>query len=179
MTKPQAAATPNPAPTAAPQTAEAAPPPQSPTDPLATKDVAEAAKTLVQPATASVAPPLPTKFDAPPPSYVAITDRVRKAAAKARSEGKSNAVVQLGAYSSPNAVETAWNAIARRYALLAGYSPVSAKFRSSKGTVYRLSVKGFASAGQAQHLCSTLREKGASCFVRGVAGDSPVQFASR
>jgi hypothetical protein len=180
VTKPQAAATPNPAPTAAPQTAEAAPPLQSPTDPLAAKDVAEAAKTLVQPATAPVAPPLPTKFDAPPPSYVAITDRVRKAAAKAvHSEGKSNAVVQLGAYSSPNAVETAWNAIARRYALLASYSPVSAKFRSSKGTVYRLSVKGFASAGQAQHLCSTLREKGASCFVRGVAGDSPVQFASR
>ena len=181
VTQPQAAATPNPASTAAaaPQTAQAAPAPQAATDPLAAKDVAEAAKTLVQPATASAAPPLPTKFDAPPPSYVAITDRVRKAAAKARSEGNSNAVVQLGAYSSPDAVETAWNTIARRYALLASYSPVSAKFQSSKGTVYRLSVKGFASAGQAQHLCSTLREKGASCFVRSVAGDSPVQFASR
>ena len=181
-TQPQAAATSNPASTetAAPQTAEAAPAPQAPTDPLAAKDVAEAAKTLVQPATASVAPPLPTKFDAPPPSYVAITDRVRKAAAKAvHSEGKSNAVVQLGAYSSPDAVETAWNTIARRYALLASYAPVSAKFRSSRGVVYRLSVQGFASAGQAQHLCSTLREKGASCFVRSVAGDSPVQFASR
>jgi hypothetical protein len=182
VTQPQAAATPNPASTeaAGPQTAEAAPAPQAPTDPLAAEDVAEAAKTLVQPATAPVTPPLPTKFDAPPPSYVAITDRVRKAAAKAvHSEGKSNAVVQLGAYSSPDAVETAWNTIARRYALLASYAPVSAKFRSSKGMVYRLSVKGFASAGQAQHLCSTLREKGASCFVRSVAGDSPVQFASR
>jgi Flp pilus assembly protein TadD len=173
--QPKPAATPQPA----PQTAAAAPEPQVVSEPIAAPEVAEAAKTLVQPATAPVAPPLPTKFDAPPPSYVAITDRVRKAAAKARSEGKSNAVVQLGAYSSPNAVETAWNAIARRYALLASYSPVSAKFQSSKGMVYRLSVKGFASAGQAQHLCSALREKGASCFVRGVAGDSPVQFASR
>jgi Flp pilus assembly protein TadD len=179
-----AAPQPQPKPAAAPQpipqTAAAAPEPQAAPEPIAAPEVAQAAKSLVQPAMAPVAPPLPTKFDAPPPSYVAITDRVRKAAAKAvHSEGRSNAVVQLGAYSSPNAVETAWNTIARRYALLASYSPVSAKFRSSRGTVYRLSVKGFASAGQAQHLCSTLREKGASCFVRGVAGDSPVQFASR
>jgi len=182
VTQPEAAATSNSAPqaaAAAPQTAEATPAPQSSADPLAAKDVAEAAKTLVQPATAPFAP-LPTKFDAPPPSYVAITDRVRKAAAKAvHSEGKSNAVVQLGAYSSPKAVEAAWNTIAHRYSALGSYEPVSARFQSSKGTVYRLSVKGFASAGQAQHLCSTLREKGANCFVRGVAGDSPVQFASR
>jgi len=148
-------------------------------DPLAATDVAQAAKALVQPATAPVAAPLPTRFDAPLPSYVAITDHIRKAAAKARSEGNSNAVVQLGAYSSRSAVETAWNMIAHRYSAVGSYEPVSAKFRSSKGTVYRLSVKGFASAGQAQHLCSALREKGASCFVRGVAGDSPVEFASR
>jgi Flp pilus assembly protein TadD len=169
--QPQAAATSVPA----PETAAAAPA----ADPLAATDVADAAKALVQPATAPVAPPLPTRFDAPPPSYVAITDHIRKAAAKARSEGNSNAVVQLGAYSSRSAVETAWNMIAHRYSAVGSYEPVSAKFRSSKGTVYRLSVKGFASAGQAQHLCSALREKGASCFVRGVAGDSPVEFASR
>jgi len=173
--QPQPVATPQPA----PQTAAAAPEPQAAPEPIAAPEVAEAAKRLVQPATAPAAPPLPTKFDAPPPSYVAITDRVRKAAAKARSEGSSNAVVQLGAYSSPKAVETAWNMIAHRYSALGGYEPVSARFQSSRGTVYRLSVKGFASAGQAQHLCSTLREKGANCFVRGVAGDSPVQFASR
>jgi len=173
--QPQPVATPQPA----PQTAAAAPEPQAAPEPIAAPEVAEAAKRLVQPTTAPAAPPLPTKFDAPPPSYVAITDRVRKAAAKARSEGSSNAVVQLGAYSSPKAVETAWNMIAHRYSALGGYEPVSARFQSSRGTVYRLSVKGFASAGQAQHLCSTLREKGANCFVRGVAGDSPVQFASR
>jgi Flp pilus assembly protein TadD len=173
--QPQASIAPQPA----PQTAQAAPAPQPAADPLSATDVAQAAEGLVQPATAPVAPPLPTRFDAPPPSYVAITDHIRKAAAKARSEGNSNAVVQLGAYSSRSAVETAWNMIAHRYSAVGSYEPVSAKFRSSKGTVYRLSVKGFASAGQAQHLCSALREKGASCFVRGVAGDSPVEFASR
>jgi tetratricopeptide (TPR) repeat protein len=178
---PAALAIPQPtaAPQPAPQTAEAAPAPQAAPEPIAAPEVAEAAKGLVQPATAPIAPPLPTTFDAPPPSYVAITDRVRKAAAKARSEGNSNAVVQLGAYSSPKAVETAWNMIAHRYSSLATYEPVSARFQSSRGTVYRLSIKGFASAGQAQHLCSTLRENGANCFVRSVAGDSPVQFASR
>ena len=179
--QPQAAIAPQPAPQSAPapQTAQAAPTPQPVADPLAATDVAQAAKALVKPTTAPVAPPLPTRFDAPPPSYVAITDHIRKAAAKARSESSSNAVVQLGAYSSPKAVETAWNMIAHRYSAVGSYEPVSAKFRSSKGVVYRLSVKGFASAGQAQHLCSALREKGANCFVRGVAGDSPVEFASR
>jgi Flp pilus assembly protein TadD len=170
-----AAVAPQPQPEAAaePETAEAA------AQPIPEPVVAQAAQSLVQPATAPAAPPLPTRFDAPPPAYVAITERVRKAAAKARSEGNSNAVVQLGAYSSPKAVEAAWERIAHRYSSLSGYEPVSARFQSAKGMVYRLSVKGFASAGQAQHLCSALREKGTSCFVRGVAGDSPVQFASR
>lgn len=173
--QPQSVVTPEPS----PRTAAAAPAPESAMEPTAAAEVTEATKALVQPAKAPALPPLPTKFDAPPPSYVAITSSIRKAAAKARSEGNSNAVVQLGAYSSAKAVETAWNMFAHRYSAVGRYEPVSARFQSSKGTVYRLSVKGFASAGQAQHLCSTLREKGASCFVRGVAGDLPVQFASR
>ena len=179
--QPEAAATPeaDPQTVATASTPQASPAPEAAPEPIAAAEVSQAAKALVEPATAPAVPPLPTRFDAPPPSYVAITDRVRKAAAKARSNGNSSAVVQLGAYSSPKAVETAWNMIAHRYSAVGNYAPVSAKFQSSKGTVYRLSVKGFASAGQAQHLCSTLREKGANCFVRSVAGDSPVQFASR
>lgn len=171
---------PDPAPAAPqPQTAAASEAAPVESQPVPEPVIAEAAKSLVQPATAPVAPPLPTRFDAPPPAYVAITERVRKAAAKARFEGTSSAVVQLGAYSSPKSIEAAWSTIAHRYSPLGSYAPVSARFRTAKGMVYRLSVKGFASAGQAQHLCSNLREKGMNCFVRSVAGDSPVQFASR
>jgi hypothetical protein len=56
---------------------------------------------------------------------------------------------------------------------------MSAAFSSPAGTVYRLSVRGFGSAREAGQLCTSLRRAGASCFVRGVAGDLPVRIASR
>jgi len=56
---------------------------------------------------------------------------------------------------------------------------MSARFASPKGTFYRLSVKGFGSVNEAAALCSSLRHSGGSCFVRNVAGDTPVQIASR
>ena len=55
---------------------------------------------------------------------------------------------------------------------------MSARFASSKGTFYRLSVKGFGSVNEAAALCSALRHSGGSCS-RNVAGDTPVQIASR
>ena len=96
-----------------------------------------------------------------------------------RRLSNSTAVVQLGAYGSPERVAAAWSMAARRYSVLRGYSPVSARFNSSKGLVYRLSVKGFENAGQAKKLCMSLQRSGASCFVRSVAGDAPVRLASR
>ncbi|HVH38139.1 MAG TPA: SPOR domain-containing protein, partial [Sphingomicrobium sp.] len=76
-------------------------------------------------------------------------------------------------------VSVAWDRAAKRYASLQAYTPMSAKFSSGKGTVYRLSVKGFDSVREAQALCNSLRNAGGSCFVRAVAGDTPVQYASR
>jgi D-alanyl-D-alanine carboxypeptidase len=96
-----------------------------------------------------------------------------------RATGNANAVLQLGAYGSPSRVEAAWNSASRRYSALRAYSPVSAKFQSPKGLVYRLSVKGFGSADQAKDLCQSLRRAGGECFVRSVAGDAPVRLASR
>lgn len=93
--------------------------------------------------------------------------------------GNSTALVQLGAYGSPERVAAAWNVAAHRFAVLKDYAPMSARFDSAKGTVYRLSVKGFASDRDARLVCESLRNSGGSCFVRNVAGDAPVQFASR
>ena len=76
-------------------------------------------------------------------------------------------------------MSAAWNSAARRYSVLRGYSPVSARFNSSKGLVYRLSVKGFATPNEAKSLCVSVRRAGGSCFVRSVAGDLPVRLASR
>jgi Flp pilus assembly protein TadD len=97
----------------------------------------------------------------------------------AAMSGHSTAVVQLGAYSNPKSVLAAWNIKARKFRSLVSYTPMSARFASPKGTFYRLSVKGFGSVNEAVALCSSLRHSGGSCFVRNVAGDTPVQIASR
>ena len=93
--------------------------------------------------------------------------------------GNSGAVVQLGAYGSPERVSYAWDRAAKKFTALRAYTPMSAKFASAKGPVYRLSIKGFDSVREAQGLCAALKKSGGSCFVRAVAGDAPVQLASR
>lgn len=102
--------------------------------------------------------------------------RVHEASAP---RGTSKAVVQLGSFRNPKSVLAAWNAASHRFGALHGYSPMSARFTSSKGTVYRLSIQGFGSTNEALALCSSLRRSGGSCFVRNVAGDAPVQIALR
>ena len=120
---------------------------------------------------------LPTSFEAvEPPKFVAVSDKVRRAAKKER---RSNSVVQLGAYSSSASVSAAWTSLTKRFPALADYTPMRARFEGPKGTVWRLSIKGFDSQREAQQRCETLRSRGGKCFVRKAAGDAPVQFASR
>ena len=136
--------------------------------------VPDVAPVLVQTAAA----PAPS-FDMPPPLPAPRAKPVVVRKAALQREGKSGAVVQIGAFGSADGVGRAWNAYARKFGALKEYTPVSAKFASAKGPVYRLSVKGFSSVGEAQSLCASLRRSGGSCFVRSVAGDSPVRIASR
>jgi len=135
---------------------------------------------------------------APEPAFVAVAPRSKakrtplvRASAKSgnriplhqasftRQSGNSPAVVQLGAYGSAERVSYAWDKAAKRFSALRAYTPMSAKFATAKGPVYRLSIKGFDSVREAQGLCSALKKSGGSCFVRSVAGDTPVQYASR
>lgn len=177
----QAAAAPAPV----PQFAEAAPPP--PADTLAPAPVPAPVPVVAQ-APASVPVPefaaasLPVAVYAPPPlppvRASAPTKRppVRNALLR---RGKANVVVQLGAYGNAQRVAAAWSGISRRHSSLRAYTPMSARFDSPRGIFYRLSVKGFSSAGEAQNLCASVRRAGGSCFVRSFAGDLPVQIASR
>ena len=171
---------PAPTPAPAPQVAELAPPPALPVE------VAQAAPVPVSIAQAAPAPePLPF-VDVKPhkPAHKAPKAKAFAAAKKppVRSgsvkQGNSIAVVQLGAYGNSKSVLAAWNKAARKYRSLQAYTPMSARFASQRGTVYRLSVKGFGSVNEAQALCSSLRRSGGSCFVRNFAGDAPVQYAS-
>lgn len=104
--------------------------------------------------------------------------QVRKAAFPKSARGNSKSVVQLGAYASRSFVGVAWGNIAKKYPALRGYNPATARFESAKGTVYRLSVQGFASDAAARDFCGALKRAGGSCFVRTIAGDAPVRLAS-
>ena len=110
--------------------------------------------------------------------------KAKKASAPARkaaspSLGSPKAVVQLGAYSSEERVSAAWATLSKKYPNLRSYSPMVARFDSPRGTVWRLSIRGFDNQQEAIARCQSLRGKGGSCFVRSTAGDAPVQFASR
>jgi D-alanyl-D-alanine carboxypeptidase len=115
------------------------------------------------------------------PRAASFTDSrplVRKAAFPKAVRGNSKAVVQLGAYASRDFVGVAWRNFAKKYPALRGYNPATARFETSKGTVYRLSLQGFASDAAARDFCGALKRAGGSCFVRSVAGDAPVRLAS-
>lgn len=154
---------------------EVAPPPPPP--PPAVVSVAAAA---------AMAPEAPAAFAAIAPKL--DKPEVRRAVAPAKRpvarkaalrRGNSDAVVQLGSYRSPEYVTAAWSTLTKRYPALRNYLPMRARFDSPKGTFWRLSIQGFDSRGEAVSRCEQLKGRGGSCFVRSVAGDAPVQFASR
>ncbi len=121
----------------------------------------------------------------PPPAPISIrstvgTRNVRPLPfLKRLSRATSKSVVQLGAYSSAERVSLAWAQLSKKYPALANYSPMRARFDGPKGTVWRLSIRGFDNQQEAIARCQSLKSRGGSCFVRSTAGDSPVQFASR
>lgn len=150
--------------------------------PVAIAEPAPVAIAEPTPAPVLAAAPVAEARPALSPAVVNLSDAVptlRRAAAPLARKGNSRAVVQLGAYSSRNSVAAAWSKVARKYGSLKRYTPVSARYVGAKGTVYRLSVKGFASDREAIGVCASLKRAGGSCFVRSVSGDAPVQFASR
>jgi cell division septation protein DedD len=88
-------------------------------------------------------------------------------------------VVQIGAYRHVIQAERAWTAAQRRYGLAAEQAVSTTVNLPGRGTFHRLAVSGFHASDQATRLCGTIRARGGACFVRTVAGDAPLQFASR
>lgn len=115
----------------------------------------------------------------PRAAALADTRLLYRHAALATSSPRGRAVVQLGAFASRDRVSAAWRHVSGRFTSLRGYTPVAARYDGERGTFFRLSVQGFGSARDAITMCSGLKRAGATCFVRNVAGDAPVQVASR
>ena len=134
---------------------------------------------------AAISPEAPAAFAAmtssfaPTPKKAVAARKPTRGAVAQKANGNSKAVVQLGAYSSAERVSVAWERLTKKYPALANYSPMRARFDGPKGTVWRLSIRGFDSQRDAIQKCQSLRGRGGNCFVRSTAGDSPVQFASR
>jgi Flp pilus assembly protein TadD len=139
---------------------------------------AEAVQALVRPNPAVIRASLPV---APVGHFAAPAHRgLTRAVAPARSaSGPGKYAVQLGSFSSAGNVERAWAQAYKRYGF-ADHIPLSTTFTlPGRGTFHRLSVAGFDSRDQASAVCRSVRAKGGACFVRAVAGDAPVQWASR
>jgi Flp pilus assembly protein TadD len=103
--------------------------------------------------------------------------KVRRIAA-AMPHGDLNIVMQIGSYGTPQQVSAGWSRLTQQFPALRSYLPLRARFDSPKGTFWRLSVQGFGNQREAIARCQALKSRGGHCFVRGVAGDRPVQIAS-
>lgn len=111
-------------------------------------------------------------FEPAPAKVKAAPFRLAKPAATGRF------VVQLGAFNSASGVERAWASAYKRYGFT-GHAPLSTTVKLRGGTFHRLSVAGFGSHNDAARACQTVKSRGGVCFVRAVAGDVPVRWASR
>jgi Flp pilus assembly protein TadD len=133
---------------------------------------------------AAAAPEAPSAFLAFMPKEAVEAPRPpakkRRVAKQHRAPQHGDTVVQLGAYRSADYVTAAWNKLTREYPALREYLPLRARFESPKnGTYWRLSIQGFGTQREAIARCKMLKSNGGACFVRGAAGDAPVQIASR
>ena len=96
----------------------------------------------------------------------------------AKATGPGRFVVQLGAFNSASGVERAWASAYKRFGFN-GHTPLSTTVKMRGGTFHRLSVAGFQSHNDATKVCKTVKSRGGVCFVRALAGDAPVRWASR
>ena len=108
----------------------------------------------------------------------AARPKVRRVLAAAAHRGNSNVVMQIASYRTPQQVSAGWSHLTQHYPALRAYLPLRARFVSPKGTFWRLSIQGFDSQGDAVARCNLLKSRGGHCFVRGLAGDAPVEIAS-
>jgi hypothetical protein len=87
--------------------------------------------------------------------------------------------VQLGAFDTPAIAQEKWLRMTASYAVLRSFPTVSSQVTLNGRTFQRLAVAGFASREMAASLCSNIRARGNSCFVRmGGAEAVPAKWAN-
>ena len=146
--------------------------------------VPEPAQSSVRPSPAEAPPvrlnpetPAPAAPPAPPPALARQTAVTAPSAAPAAaapilgvpasSAVSGKAVLQIGAYETPEIANGAWAAFRRRYGDVAGplAQDVQKADLGAKGTWYRLRVGPFADKAAASAACDKLKAEGGTCFV--------------
>ncbi|TRW16656.1 SPOR domain-containing protein [Glacieibacterium frigidum] len=76
-----------------------------------------------------------------------------------------SAALQLGAFSSSAAADTAWKDLTKRFTYLGGLSKAVGKVERDGKTLYRLRATGVTDAAKAADLCARLKVAGEDCLV--------------
>jgi len=180
------------APSAPAEVAEPAPAASFSADPAPVFEVSEARPSAVAtaepaPVVEAVASEMPAK---PVPLIRAATSPIRQVVVPASDSAAGRSarpfhpvesgafVVQIGAFSSASRGEVAWRGAVGRYRELNDYTAATARVQVKNATLYRLSVSGFTTRAAAGQVCARIKAAGGDCFVRSVAGDTPLQWAS-
>lgn len=87
-------------------------------------------------------------------------------------------VVQLGAFSSPQAAKTGWNTAVRGNEKLGLFPQLITQANVNGRNYHRVAIAGFGDRAGAVRLCDSVRAQGGSCFVRmGGPEAAPVHWA--
>lgn len=87
-------------------------------------------------------------------------------------------VVQLGAFSTPQAAAAAWNHYVRGNEKLGLFPQVVSQANVNGTNFHRLAIAGFGDRAGADRMCGAIRAAGGACFVRlGGAEAAPVRWA--
>jgi D-alanyl-D-alanine carboxypeptidase len=129
-------------------------------------------------------PPMSTKIAAPKrtakakPVKLALADTSAQPASARQVTGRH--LVQLGAYTSVESAQAAWNKLSNRYSILKGTVSASSKVTVNGKQYIRLAAMGFGNFETAKVACQSIKAQGGECIVRNASGEQQtVRLASR
>jgi Flp pilus assembly protein TadD len=87
-------------------------------------------------------------------------------------------VVQIGAFSSAENADRAWQTYQEQFGLGAE-QPVTMTIDHRGRLLHRVAISGFERRGDASQVCKVIQARGGACFVRSNAGDASINWAAR
>lgn len=150
-----------------PPEAPAARPTPMPTAPITQVPLPPPSAPLATPAPKAAALPPAPAVKAPAAPAAAPTPAAKAPATPAPKAAAGAAAVQIGAFSNQAQADKGWDDAARvAPGLIAGKGKSVERIERNGSTLFRTSVTGFGSRGDAQAFCDALKAAGKNCFVK-------------